>query len=220
MDRSDRHTLVLKFDITGRLRYLSHQETARMLERALVRANAGLCYSMGFNPHPKISLPLPRTVGVVSIGDILCAEVDTEGLDIDRLGDDIRRQLPDECVLAEVDIVEGKVSYQPKTTQYEFYVDRLADKPQLKQKLSEFENLCFTGQEIIIERWSEKKKKHRNIDVTGYIEEVEIEDGKVTVKVKITPDGSVRVEEILALAGLALEDIPQGITRFNTVFEN
>ena len=64
-------SVIVKFGIKGNLRFLSHAETIRLFERACVRAGIKLVYSQGFNPHPKLSLPLPRTVGVESDDDLL-----------------------------------------------------------------------------------------------------------------------------------------------------
>ena len=43
-----------------------------MFDRALVRAQIKLKYSEGFNPRPKLSLPLPRSVGVAAEDDLFC----------------------------------------------------------------------------------------------------------------------------------------------------
>ena len=64
-------TLVVKFRISGSLSYLSHRETMTMFDRALVRAQVKLKYSEGFNPRPKLSLPLPRSVGIASDAELL-----------------------------------------------------------------------------------------------------------------------------------------------------
>ena len=65
--------LILTFRIEGNLCYLSHHETVSMLQRALIRAGVRLIYSQGFNPRPRLSLPLPRAVGVRSDCEMLCA---------------------------------------------------------------------------------------------------------------------------------------------------
>ena len=72
--------LAIRFKVEGTLRFLSHAETVRLLERACVRAGLRLRYSEGFNPHPKLSLPLPRPVGVESDEELLCLWVEQEPL--------------------------------------------------------------------------------------------------------------------------------------------
>ena len=63
---------VIRFRVRVDMRYLSHAETMRMFQRALVRAGVKVSYSQGFNPHLKMSLVLPRSMGVESDDEILC----------------------------------------------------------------------------------------------------------------------------------------------------
>ncbi|MBW7991664.1 MAG: DUF2344 domain-containing protein, partial [Planctomycetes bacterium] len=56
--------LVIKFRIGGPLRFISHAQTLSVFQRACVRAGIEIRYSQGFNPRPRLSLPLPRPVGV------------------------------------------------------------------------------------------------------------------------------------------------------------
>jgi radical SAM-linked protein len=47
--------LRIRYAKRGRLRFASHRDLARTLERALRRAQAPMAFSAGFSPHPKIS---------------------------------------------------------------------------------------------------------------------------------------------------------------------
>ena len=58
--------LRLKFAKTGRAVYISHLDLIRTMQRAFTRAGVQLRYSEGFNPHAKISIILPLTVGTHS----------------------------------------------------------------------------------------------------------------------------------------------------------
>ena len=58
--------LRLKFRKTGRAVYISHLDLMRTMQRVFSRAGVGLKYSEGFNPHAKISIILPLTVGTAS----------------------------------------------------------------------------------------------------------------------------------------------------------
>lgn len=57
--------------VEGDLRFLSHRDTMRAVERALLRARLPLRYTQGFHPHPVVSLALPRPVGVSADEDLL-----------------------------------------------------------------------------------------------------------------------------------------------------
>ncbi|MFL6239225.1 MAG: TIGR03936 family radical SAM-associated protein [Actinomycetes bacterium] len=56
---------------TGRLRFASHRDLARTLERALRRARVPMAYSQGFSPHPKISYAGAAPTGAASEAEYL-----------------------------------------------------------------------------------------------------------------------------------------------------
>ncbi len=58
--------LRLRFSKTGRAAYISHLDLIRTMQRVFSRAGVDLKYSEGFNPHAKISIILPLTVGTRS----------------------------------------------------------------------------------------------------------------------------------------------------------
>jgi radical SAM-linked protein len=62
--------------VDGDLRFLSHHDMMRAIERQCVRARLPLRYSQGFNPRPVLSLVLPRPVGVASREDLLAITLD------------------------------------------------------------------------------------------------------------------------------------------------
>src|SRR5882724_4149098 len=74
----------LRYAKRGRLRFTSHRDFARALERALRRAEVPMAYSAGFSPHPKISYVGAAPTGVASEGEYLeiglAREVDLEQL--------------------------------------------------------------------------------------------------------------------------------------------
>ena len=63
----------------GRLRFISHRDFARALERALRRADVPMAFSAGFNPHPKISYPGAAPTGVASEAEYLELAADAPG---------------------------------------------------------------------------------------------------------------------------------------------
>ena len=62
--------MLLRLAIEGDLRFISHRDTVRMLQRALARAALPVTYSPGFNPRMKLSLLVPRPVGMATEADL------------------------------------------------------------------------------------------------------------------------------------------------------
>jgi hypothetical protein len=66
----------MDFTVEGDVRFLAHSDMLRLFARATARAGLPVHYSSGFNPHPQISLPLPRSVGMASVAERLVIGLD------------------------------------------------------------------------------------------------------------------------------------------------
>ncbi len=56
---------------TGRLKYISHLDVNRLMQRALKRSGLPVWYSEGFNPHIYITFALPLALGLESRYEIM-----------------------------------------------------------------------------------------------------------------------------------------------------
>lgn len=66
------------FEKTGKASWMSHLDTMRLMQRAFRRAGVLLHHSQGYTPHAYVSLPLPLSVGVESVCEIMEYELDGE----------------------------------------------------------------------------------------------------------------------------------------------
>lgn len=71
MPPEDRRRLRLRFSKSGKIRFTSHRDVARMWERALRRSGLPVAYSQGFVPHPLVSFGLALPTGCESDGEYL-----------------------------------------------------------------------------------------------------------------------------------------------------
>jgi len=78
--------LRLRYAKRGRLRFLSHRDVARALERALRRAGLPIAFSAGFHPHPKISYLGAAPTGAASEAEYVELAL-AEPVAMDRLGE-------------------------------------------------------------------------------------------------------------------------------------
>lgn len=60
-----------RFTKTGKIRFTSHRDVARIWERALRRAGLAIAYTEGFSPRPKLSFGLALSTGYESLGEYL-----------------------------------------------------------------------------------------------------------------------------------------------------
>ncbi|WP_433431592.1 TIGR03936 family radical SAM-associated protein [Nonomuraea sp. CA-141351] len=61
----------MRYAKRGRLRFTSHRDISRAVERAVRRAGIPVAYSAGFSPHPKISYAGAAPTGVASEAEYL-----------------------------------------------------------------------------------------------------------------------------------------------------
>ncbi|MBO5907457.1 MAG: DUF2344 domain-containing protein [Clostridia bacterium] len=59
--------LRLRFKKVGVLKYISHLDLVRTMNKIIVRANLPLYYSEGFNPKPKMVFAAPLSIGAESV---------------------------------------------------------------------------------------------------------------------------------------------------------
>ncbi|HZD60730.1 MAG TPA: TIGR03936 family radical SAM-associated protein, partial [Anaerolineae bacterium] len=67
--------VILQYGKDGALKYLSHLELMRALERSFRRAKIGIEMSEGFNPRPKISYGPALPVGVSGRSEYLTIDI-------------------------------------------------------------------------------------------------------------------------------------------------
>jgi radical SAM-linked protein len=83
----------LRFAELGRVRFLSHRDTARVWERAIRKAQLPIAYSEGFASRPRVHFGLALSVGHESEAEYLDVDL-TEDVDVDALPDLLSPCLP------------------------------------------------------------------------------------------------------------------------------
>ncbi|GAB3240556.1 TIGR03936 family radical SAM-associated protein [Kineosporia babensis] len=96
--------LRLRYAKRGRLRFSSHRDFQRALERALRRAAVPMAYSAGFNPHPKISYANAAPTGTASEAEYIEISL-AERREPEEIRDALNSALPDGLDI--VDVVEA-----------------------------------------------------------------------------------------------------------------
>ncbi len=215
--------LVIKFRIGGNLRFLSHAQTLRVFQRACVRAGLKIQYSQGFNPRPKLSLPLPRPVGVASDDELLCLRVhkSTSAQEHKCISTQVHKsisaQVPEGCELLSVNVVRADTSFQPCSATYVLAVR----KEYLNEKLKMTIEQLLASESISVQRQIDKRNSRiKNIDVRGFLESIELDRDGIIVECKISSAGSIRVDEILKLLELDVEKLASPIRRTNVQWKS
>ncbi|MFI4911693.1 MAG: TIGR03936 family radical SAM-associated protein [Sedimentisphaeraceae bacterium JB056] len=215
-NKIDTRTVKVIFEVKGLLRFLSHQETARMFKRAIARSGVRLHYSQGFNPHPKMSLPLPRSVSMASECELLQLSIVADEFGKFPTADQVRSllepQMPEDIEIANVEIYEDKVKFNPADVTYSIPVRQ---EENIKKKITDIKEQLDSGSSLILERVSHKTGKSKCVDLADFIEKMEISDKDVTVVARILNGTSVKLEELTKMFGIEESDLNGPIVREN-----
>jgi radical SAM-linked protein len=209
--------VLVKFTIAGHLRFLSHLEQLALFQRACVRACVSLAYTQGFNPHPIISLPLPRSVGVESDDDFLCLRVNAsmDSFDAERFQSQLSLHLPAGLKLLSVSTSPSKALPVPLAAEYLIPIkNTLLNDNVGKERLKSTIDSLLASESLIVQRQSSPKMQRiKNVDVRTFIDDIILNDQGLAVHCNISAGGSIRIDEILSLSGLSIDCLSGPVKR-------
>ena len=99
--------LIVRYAKRGRMRFASHRDIARAVERGVRRAGLPIAYSAGFTPHPKISYAGAAPTGTASEAEYLELSL-TRACAASEVRDRLDAALPDGIDV--IDVTEGLAS--------------------------------------------------------------------------------------------------------------
>jgi len=145
----------IKFSKESGIKFVSHLDLAKTIQRIVKRSGLPIKYSKGFNPHMAISIGQPLSVGMYSIGEYLDMEF-TERLEEEFIKDTLNANLPSGIKIHEVVFIEERenVKNPPQAmaaveeAEYEIRI-RYVDNKNLKEELEEL---------LAVEEWRIVKK--------------------------------------------------------------
>ncbi|MFC1737669.1 TIGR03936 family radical SAM-associated protein [Planctomycetota bacterium] len=212
--------VVIKFRIWGNLRFLSHAETLRLFQRACIRADIGMKYRGGFNPRPKLSLPVPRSVGVESDDELLYFYVEQEINEtqktnyLSEIKAALSAQLPEGCSLLSVEASKTKKPPQ-------FYIVSYVFKTRTNEKLKVSAERLLAKESLPLQRQAgTKTAKAKVVDVRPFLRTIRADKlsgdvADICVECNFSPAGSIRIEEILKLFELNAVDLAEPVRRIS-----
>jgi len=92
---------LIKFSKESHIKFISHLDLMRTIQRVIRRAEMPVEYSKGFNPHMNLSIAQPLSVGMYSIGDYMDVVL-TEELDENYIKDTLNENMPSGIKVFEV----------------------------------------------------------------------------------------------------------------------
>ena len=169
------------------------------------RAQIPIRMTSGFNPHPRISLPQALGLGIEGQAEIVEMEL-SEWMPPNEVVQTLGRFAPEGIQMLSVKVIPPHAKAQVTDITYEIAA------PEGDAFWKERIRRVMDAQEILVERCKEGKAKQVNL--RAFLLDISLKDDKIQVWLKVKPEGTARVEEVLdALLGRQAEPIPRRIAR-------
>lgn len=148
----------LRYAKRGRMRFASHRDFQRILERALRRMRAPMAYSAGFNPHPKISFANAAPTGTASEAEYVELGLATI-VDPNEFAKELSAALPDGFdIVNAVEAASGKIADTLEASIWRIEVKDLA-LDDAEKAADAFES----ADDLSVTRVTKKGERHINV---------------------------------------------------------
>ena len=184
----------LFFNKYEEMKYISHLDLLRFMDRILRKSGIPVKYSQGFHPRPKISLGNPISLGTDAFNEAMDIE-----LREDMTNEELFKRLNNKCVIGfeftKVMDIDGKTSIAEEYKEMKFEIQGPGS------SLEKIENLL--GQDEII-LTKEKKGKIESKDLKPRIKNYEIdkENNRITMILE-----NMSPNSLLNICGVKAEDV-------------
>ena len=206
-EAAERQRWLFTYAVDGDLRFISHHDTLRMFRRALARADLPVRHSEGFNPHPKVSIPLPRPVGIASESEGLVVEFDRPLEKEDAIGR-LAKQMPGGVRILEARLLAAGERILPDWVRYHLEVDSPTP-PDLPDRMRRL----LDGERVEVQRTNHKDKRSSVINVRAFLMGLDSQADGVVFTLRVSGGGSARPAEIAGLLGFDAGAINHRIRR-------
>ncbi len=189
----------LEFSKEGDAKFVSHLDLVRLFTRVFKRAGLPLAYSEGFNPHPKMSIGIPLSVGVTSEAELLDAEFYEEVPAIE-IKERMNQTMPIGIAITKVQRIEQGMPKLSSVSRASYRVS-LSGEGVAKEALSEF----LKRETIEVEK--KTKRSEKLVDIKPDIFGISHEDEKTLIMTLATGStANLKPEVVLSAMRLYIPD--------------
>lgn len=208
--------VICRYRKGDQVRWISHLDLKRTLERAMRRAQLPLELSQGHNPHPKLSFGPPLPLGATGEAEVFAIQL-AEAIEPGEAKDRLNAQLPQGIEITEAWMLPR---YKKRETfgdidiaQYDAIVRADVGVDELQRRIADL----LASEELIVHRGGERPT--RTVDLRPFILSVsaaEAEGGgiELSMRLRTGSHGGARPQEVIAFLGL--EECDGGITYHRT----
>jgi radical SAM-linked protein len=198
--------------IESDLRFLSHRDTVRAVERAAARAHLPVKYTQGFNPHP-----------VLSLADLAVMQL-TRPMPAETLLGLLNAQAPGGMTFTRAEVLQAKAPPRVRRVDYDAPIEQ-AGQAQLADLAAKFNQADAWPVERGADRSAQgargpaKAHRARTIDLKALVRDLRLEDGRL--RFSLASDGQVwaRPGEVLEAVGLDARADLARLVRMNVRYD-
>jgi radical SAM-linked protein len=197
--------IICRFSKGEKVKWVSHLETLRVLERALRRAQLPVAYSQGFNPRARLALGPALPAGMTSDAELVAVFFERK-LEAEELKARLNAQLPPAFHIHTAWAIPPYKKKQTlgdiDTAEYEVRVKGPVGAEELERRI-----VGLLSQETI-PLTRQREKKTQQIDLRPLILGLSASEGEGSALIKMTlrtgSSGGARPLEVLEQLGIAL----------------
>jgi radical SAM-linked protein len=206
----------VRFTKTGKIRWTSHRDIARVWERTIRRTRLPVAYSQGFSPHPKLHFGLALSTGHESVAEFLDIDLDDTSpalpseAELTALPSRLTEALPVGLEVTGIGIIESNAtSLQQAVASCEWRIEIRGVEP---AEVADAIERTLAAPELTITR--QRKGKDVTDDVRPYLLHLAVvgptdHGTDIDAHLATQPRG-LRISELLAVLG---PDWPEGRVR-------
>lgn len=169
--------VIFRFEKGETVRYVSHLDMLRAMQRTLGRSGLPVAYSQGFHPHMLVTFAMPLPVGATSQGEYMDV-VFREGPGVEEIAGRLAEALPPGWTVTGVHTVaDSAPALMAMTAQCDWQIDF----PGMEaEALGARVASLMASSQVLVTKTSPK----------GPPKEINIRDGILTLKTAAVPDGA------------------------------
>ena len=189
-----KNRLRIRWGKSARLRYMSHLDNMRLMERSIRRARLPVAYSQGYNPSMKLSFGPPLPLGFTSESEFADITLDTPFMPY--MLESLKKSLPPGLEIYEAQLVYGKsqsLSAGLNRVLYTLPAEGLEGHDNIAAAIEEF----MSKDEVIVER--EGKSGTKQVDLRACVYDLKLDGGLLAMTLGVGDGGYVRPTEVFDL---------------------
>jgi len=194
---------IFRFGKRGRLRFVSHLDLQRYMQRALNRTEIPVAYSQGFNPHPLISFASALAMGWQSEYEVLDIRLASQISTKEALKQ-MQSALPEEMPVYECRLVDDNHASMMSLVKMSDY--RIIPKSNFDQLKAGAREFLFQESVMAIRK---TKSSEREIDIRPLCSYLSCDDEALCARLALTEADTLKPDVLIgAISKLAGIDAP------------